>query len=164
MSDSVRPHKWQPTRLLHPWDFPGKNTGVGCNCLLHCMKVKSESEVTQSCPTLSDPKDCSLPGSSTHEIFQARVLEWIAIAFFKLIDYWLGNWLFCFQLYHLTHQKNRVWRFKTMREKKKKDICTLTFIVALFIIANIQKHPKWPLTDEWIKRMWYIDIKFEIDM
>ena len=64
-----------------PWDSPGKNTGVGCHCLLQCMKVKSESEVAQSCPTLCDPMDCSPPGSSTHEIFQARVLEWVAIAF-----------------------------------------------------------------------------------
>ena len=81
MSDSVRRHRLQPTRLPHPWDSPGKNTGVGCHCLLQCMKVKSESEAAQSCPTLSDPMDCSLPGSSTHGIFQARVLEWAAIAF-----------------------------------------------------------------------------------
>ena len=78
---TLRPHRRQPTRLLHPWDSPGKNTGVGCHFLLQCMKVKSESEVTQSCPTLSDPMDCNLPGSSVHEIFQARVLEWAAIAF-----------------------------------------------------------------------------------
>ena len=71
----------QPTRLPLPWDSPGKNTGVGCHFLLQCMKVKSESEVTQSCPTLSDPMDCSLPGSSVHGIFQARVLKWGAIAF-----------------------------------------------------------------------------------
>ena len=64
-----------------PWDSPGKNTGVGCHYLLQCMKVKSESEVAQSCPTLSDPMDCSLPGSSIRGIFQARVLEWGAIAF-----------------------------------------------------------------------------------
>ena len=81
MSDSVRPHKRQPTRLPHPWDSPGKNTGVGCHFLIQCMKVKSESEVAQSCPTLSDPMDCSPPGSSIHGIFQARVLEWGAIAF-----------------------------------------------------------------------------------
>ena len=81
MSDSVRPHRQQPTRLPCPWDSPGKNTGVGCRFLLQCMKVKSESEVTQSCPTLHDPVDCSLPGSSIHGIFQARVLEWGAIAF-----------------------------------------------------------------------------------
>ena len=81
MFDSVRPHRQQPTRLLHPWDSPGKNTGVGCHFLLQCMKVKSESEVTQSCPTLSDLMDCSLPASSIHGIFQAKVLEWGAIAF-----------------------------------------------------------------------------------
>ena len=81
MSDSVRPHRRQPTRLPRPWDSPGKNTGVRCHFLLQCMKVKSESEVTQSCPTPSDPMDCSLPGSSVHGIFQARVLEWGAIAF-----------------------------------------------------------------------------------
>ena len=66
MSDSVRPHRPQPTRLRCPWDSPGKNTGVGCHFLIQCMKVKSESEVAQSCPTLRDPMDCSLPGSSIH--------------------------------------------------------------------------------------------------
>ena len=66
MSNSVRPHRWQPTRLCRPWDSPGKNTGVGCHFLLQCMKVKSESEVAQSCPNLSDPMDCSPPGSSVH--------------------------------------------------------------------------------------------------
>ena len=124
MSDSVRPHRRQPTRLPRPWDSPGKNNGVGCHFLLQCIKVKvkslsrvqllatpwtaayqappslgfsrqeqwgglpfpspmhkSESEVAQSCPTLSDPMDCSLPGSSVHGILQARVLEWVAISF-----------------------------------------------------------------------------------
>ena len=120
VSDSVRPHRRQPTRLPCPWDSPGKNTGVGCHFLLECVKVKSlsrvrlcatpstathqaplslgfsrqehwsglpfpspmrESEVTQSCPTLSDPMDCSPPGSSVHGIFQARVLDWGAIAY-----------------------------------------------------------------------------------
>ena len=81
MSNSVWPHRRQPTRLSRPWDSPGKNTGAGCHFLLQCMKVKSESEVTQSCPTLSDPMDCSPPGSSVHGIFQARVLEWGATAF-----------------------------------------------------------------------------------
>ena len=80
---TVWPHRWQPPRLPHPWDSPGKNTGVGCHFLLQCMKVKSESEseVAQSSLTLRDPMDCSLPGSSIHGIFQARVLEWGAIAF-----------------------------------------------------------------------------------
>ena len=83
VSDSVRPHRRQPTRLPCPWDTPGKNTGVGCHFLLQLMEVKSESEVAQSCPTLSHPMDCSRPGSSVHGIFQARVLEWSAIAFYS---------------------------------------------------------------------------------
>ena len=80
MSNSLRPHRRQPTRLPCPWDSSGKNTGVGCHFLLQCMKVKSESEVAQSCLTLSDPMGCSPPGSSVHGIFQARGLEWGAIA------------------------------------------------------------------------------------
>ena len=86
MSDSVRPHRRQLTRLPCPWDSPGKNTGVGCHFLLQCMKVKSESEVAQSCLTLSDPMDCSLLGSSVHWIFQARVLEWGAITLDLRVD------------------------------------------------------------------------------
>ena len=81
MSDSVRPHRGQATRLPHPWDSPGRNTGVGYHFLLQCMREKSESEVAQLCPTLSNSIDCSLPSSSVHGIFQARVLEWCAIAF-----------------------------------------------------------------------------------
>ena len=81
MSDSVRPHRRQPTRIPRPWDSPGKNTGVGCHFLLQCMKVKSESEVAQLCLTLCDHTDCSLSGSSVLGIFQARVLEGVAIAF-----------------------------------------------------------------------------------
>ena len=88
MSDSVRPHRRQPTGLPGSWNYPGKNTGVGCHFLLQCMNVKSESEVAQSCPTLSDPMDCSLPGSSIHGIFQARVLEWGAIAFSITLTRW----------------------------------------------------------------------------
>ena len=88
MSNSVRPHGQQPTRLPRPWDSPGKNTGVGCHFLLQCKKVKSESEVAQLCPTLSDPMDCSLPDSSIHGIFQARVLEWGAIAFSVTANRW----------------------------------------------------------------------------
>ena len=80
----MRRHRRQPTRLLRPWDSPGKNTGVGCHFLLQCMKVKSESEVAQSCPTLSNPMDCSLPGFSVNGIFQARVLEWGATALSQL--------------------------------------------------------------------------------
>ena len=86
MSDSVRPHGLQPTRLPHPWNSQGKNTGVGCHFLLQCMKVKGENEVAQLCPTLRDPMDCSLPGSSVHGIFQARTLEWVVIAFSEEIS------------------------------------------------------------------------------
>ena len=77
----MRPHRRPPTRLPRPWDSPGKNTGAGCHFLLQCMKVKSESEVAQSCLTLSNPMGCSPPGPSIHGIFQARVLEWGSIAF-----------------------------------------------------------------------------------
>ena len=90
----MRPHRQQPTRLRRPWDSPGKNTGVGCHFLLQCIKVKSESEVAQSCPTLRDPMDCSLQGSSVHGVFQARVLEWGAIAFSEWTWVWVnsGSW------------------------------------------------------------------------
>ena len=89
MSNSVRPHRRQPTRLPRLWDSPGKNTGVGCRFLLQCMKVKSESEVAQPCLTLSDPMDRSLPESLVHVIFQARVLEWVAIAFSEMLMLYL---------------------------------------------------------------------------
>ena len=77
----MRPHRRQPTRLPRPWDSPGKNIRVGCHFPLQCMKVKSQSEVAQSYPTLRDPMDWILACSSVHGIFQARVLEWVAIAF-----------------------------------------------------------------------------------
>ena len=105
MSDSVRPHRQQPTRLSRPWDSPGKSTGVGCHLLLQCRKVKSESEVAQSCPSLHDPMDYSLPGSSVHGIFQARVLEWGAIAFsakcttLMKIYFSSSHWLILFKMW-----------------------------------------------------------------
>ena len=91
MSDSMGPHRRQPTRLPGPWDSPCKNTGVVCHFLLQCSKVKSESEVAQSCPTFSNPMDCSPPGSSIHGIFQARVLVWGAIAFSAISCIWYHN-------------------------------------------------------------------------
>ena len=93
MSDSVRPHRQQPTRLPCPWDSLGKNTGVGCHFLLHCMKVKNEREVAQSCPSPSDPMDCSPPGSSVHGVFQARVLEGgaIAVSNLRCTSYQMGT-------------------------------------------------------------------------
>ena len=91
-SPTVWPHRRQPTRLPCPRDSPGKNTGVGCHFLLQCMKVRSESEVAQLYPTLSDPMDCSLPGSSVQGIFQAGVLEWGAIAFFYHLTFFMYQW------------------------------------------------------------------------
>ena len=88
LRDSVQPHRWQPTRLPRPWVSPGKNTGVGCHFLLQCMKVKSESEVTQSCPTLSDLMDCSPPGSSIHGF--SRQEYWSGVS---LREAALKNWL-----------------------------------------------------------------------
>ena len=85
------PHRRQATRLPRPWDSPGKNTGVGCHFLFQCMKVKRESEVTQSCPTLSDPMDCSLPGSSIHGIFQAGVMEWGAMHVYNISEFFCQN-------------------------------------------------------------------------
>ena len=121
MSDSVRPHRLQPTRLPHPWDSPGKNTGVGCHFLLQCMKVKSESEVGQSCPTPSDPMDCSLPGFSNHGIFQARVLEWGAIAFSRAgciylaksgeADLWFLRLLLLYPLVYLVFLSRLIFSF-----------------------------------------------------
>ena len=113
MSDSVWPHRRQPTRLPHSWDSPSKNTGVGCHFLLQCMKVKSESEVSQSlqlCPSCSNPMDCSLPCSSIHGICQARVLEWGAIAFsnrlhdnINITFYALRNQKFVWLIYYNIH-------------------------------------------------------------
>jgi len=97
----MQPHRRQPTRLPRPWDSPGKNTAVGCHFLLQCMKVKSQSEVAQSCLIPSDPMDCSPPGSSVHGIFQARVLEWGAIAFSAGSTYLTSNVL----LWHLSIPK-----------------------------------------------------------
>ena len=132
VSDSVRPHRQQPTRLPRPWDSPGKNTGMGCHFLLQCKKVKSESEDAQSCPTLSNPMDCSPPGSSVHGIFQARVLEWVAIAFSKTslqdFKFWQQFSLVSFfGFYHTNLQKSTFTQtqpFKIPRSlrKEKKSI------------------------------------------
>ena len=120
VSDSVRPHRRQPTRLPHPWNSPGKNTGVGCHFLLQCMKVKSESEVALSCLTLRDPMDCSPPGSSVHGIFQARVLEWGAIVFSIILHYLYINLVF---LVHFTSFKG----FQKFCEIKKMPYTILEY-------------------------------------
>ena len=105
MSDSVWLHRRQPTRLPRPWDSPGKNTGVGCHFLLQCIKVKSESEITQSCLTLSNPMDCSLPGSSAHGIFQARVLSRV-----PLPSPFVSHALYLFYLYNNQWLKHSLYR------------------------------------------------------
>ena len=99
MSNSAQPHRRKPTRLPSPWDSLGKNTGVGCHFLLQCMKVKSDSEVAQSCLILRDPMDCSLPGASAHGIFQARVLGWVAIAYSYIFPNHFG--IFNFTTFYL---------------------------------------------------------------
>ena len=106
--NSVRPQRGQPTRLPHPWDSPGKNTGVGCHFLLHCMQVKSESEVTQSCLTPSDLMDGSIPDSSVHGICQARVLEWGAIAFSVICTRKPKNFVFIAMIWNQTHNISEV--------------------------------------------------------
>ena len=132
MSDSMRPHRRQPTSLPCPWDSPGKNTGVGCHFLLPCMKLKSESEVAQLYPTLSDPMDCSLPGSSIHGIFQARVLEWGAIHHFyhysktfskieELRKTWIHLWILIGM--YLSHDIGTFLSFK--RHHWRKEECVL---------------------------------------
>ena len=115
VSDSQQPHGLQPTRLLRPWDPPGKSTGVGCHFLVQCMKVKGESEVAQSCSTLSDPMDCSPPGSCVHGIFQARVLVWGAIDLFL---YLMTNTV-C--LTHRKYSANVLWMNEWMRKEKRKE-------------------------------------------
>ena len=137
-SSSLWPHGWQPTRLLCLWDSPGKSTGVGCHCLLQCIKVK-KSEVAQSCPTLSDPMDRSLPGSSVHGIFQARVLEWVAIAFSdinaRLLDWFSWMVIFitvcCFNCSILLAIVNLVLCV----------IYKLNFVIAMYVISQLVKNP-----------------------
>ena len=122
----MQPHRRQPTRLPRPWDSPGKNTGVSCHFLFQCMKVRRESEVTQSCLTLSDPMDCSPPGSSVHGIFQARVLEWGAIAFsnsqfstLSRLPWWLRQ-----QRIHLQSKRSRFdpWMGRSPGERNGKPL------------------------------------------
>ena len=134
MSDSVRPHRQQPSRLLCPWDSPGKNTGLGCHFLLQCIKVKSEREVAQSCLTLSDPMDCSLPGSSVHRIFQARVLEWGAIAFSR------PNYSLLFMLQLSTELRSCICFMVLLSMKycpyHETDVMMSIWLIALFYLLH----------------------------
>ena len=159
MSDSSRPHGLQPTRLPRPWDSPGKNTGVGCHFLLQCMKVKSESEVAQSCPTVSDPMDFSTPVPSVHGIFQARVLEWGAIAFSDLKTRTCYRSLSCLERQFLDnrsstldprlililvssqlHMLSRIFRVITKRFSKTCNYLKGFYYCSLFMIIYGQPH------------------------
>ena len=124
MSNSARAQRWKPTRLPRPWDSPGKNTGVGCHFLLQCTKVKSESEVTQSCPMLRDPMDCSLP---VHGIFQERVLEWSAIAFSMKWDKSIQMIYSLYQAKNLTHSGVAIWKADAIH---REDLVTHSSILA----------------------------------
>ena len=155
MSDSVRPHRRQPTRLPRPWDSPG-NTGVGCHFLLQCMKVKSEREVSQSCPTLCNPTDCSPPGSSVHGIFQARVLAiaviiWLDFCFYSCHPISLGASFLKLKIDHFTLLLFS--NFSKIQRKKNKKIkkimvhskysythpLDLTVIILLYLLLFIIK-------------------------
>ena len=100
---TLQPHRRKPTRLPRPWDSPGKDPGKDCHFFLQCMKVKSEREVAQLCPTLSDPMDYSLPASSVHGIFQARVLEWGVIAFSSVNFCYTTKWFMYTHIYSCSY-------------------------------------------------------------
>ena len=139
MSDSIRPHRRQPTRLPGPWDSPGKNTGVVCHFLLQCMKMKSESEVAQSCLTLSDPMGCSPPGSSIHGVFQAK-----------------NTGVGCHCLLRPYNPALSLLGIYPEETKIEKDTCTPKLTAALFTTPGTWKQPRCPSTDECIKKLWYI--------
>ena len=140
VSDRQWTHGLQPSRLLRPLDFPGKITGVGCHFLLQCMKVKSESEVSQSCLTLSDPMDCSPPGSSDHGIFQARVLDWGAIAF---SDLFTKAHLFTFHLKQLSVLHTMPYIVEMFLLKEYIQFHSYTFIFLLLTHNTHMIKPLW---------------------
>ena len=152
MSDSVWPHRWQPIRLPFPGILQAKNTGVGCHFLLQCVKVKSESEVVQSCPTLSDPMDCSLPGFSIHGIFQARVLEWGAIDFsysptnlittlIVRLYLFIGNYLLLFLEWE--GKRGNIFFLITKNQNADKSFAKMTVPWVLEERVIIQEYSKW---------------------
>ena len=171
MYDSVQPHRQQPTSFPCPWDSPGKNTGVGCHFLLQCMKVKSESEVAQTCPALSDPMDCSLPGPSNHGIFQARVLEWGAIAFSIFVLYLMSikdsrivfvvskirfgkcAWLIIYMLHlwhnlidcEVTHNSRQWWNRKSKQERITLNGVSSEAGVPMYLLMNLHICGEWAL-------------------
>ena len=167
MSESAWPHRRQPTRLPRPWDSPGKNTGVGCHFLLQGMKVKSESEVAQSCPTLSDPRDCSLPGSSVHGIFQARVLERVAFVFSSWVYivkchceyFWKKHSNFIFAIVSLSLE----WSLWVLCTWLKKILILLSFLflnlsLLMFLWSGWKKsyHSPYGKRGNWEKESWRV--------
>ena len=185
----MRPHRRQPTRLPRPWDTPGRNTGVGCHFLLQCMKGKSESEVAQSCPTLRGPMDCSLPGSSAHGIFQARVLEWGAVAFSIPLSTWNKRFLGLSWKLWISHHDlgwestdlNLLFLFLLALKGSQKDSShNRVFIVVIIIICEVHqsleslKHllylhfitnsHRWCFDYVWFHCiLWVVNILFSID-
>ena len=148
------PIRRQPTRLPCPWDSPGKNTGVVCHFRLQCMKVKSESEVAQSCLTPSDHMDCSLPGSSVLGFSRLELLEWVAIAFSEKTV-----WRFLKKLGIKPPYDSGIPLLGILypeENKIEKDTCIPLYTAALFTTARTWKQPRRPLTDELIKKFWYI--------
>ena len=145
----MRPHRRQPTRLPRPWDSPGKNTGVGCHFLLQCMKGKSESEDARSCPTLSDPMDCSPPGSSIHGIFQQEYWSGVPlpsphmsayICKFKAIPY--------YTYFKAQYKKMKwwtlrscwkiVWMYTCLRTHQNRNTCMMSHYIILFSPRMLQ--------------------------
>ena len=141
MSDSVRPHRWKPTRLPCPWASPGKNTGVGCHFLLQCMKVKSETEVTQSCPTLSDPMDCSLPGSTVHGIFRKQLINSTGRDYsipYTIPDQWTHFISLFLYVKFSGRSKQTFFRNKGLTRKKKKRAWSVLLCPTLVInVKNV---------------------------
>ena len=165
MSDSVRPHRRQSTRLPHPWDSPGKNTGVGCHVLLQCMKVKSESEMVQSCPTCSDPMDWSLPGSSIHGMFQARVLEWGAIAFSSSLmittQMAISTEPLSIKQFHLSHT---YFYYNFQKTQSAKFFCRVLWCVKAHKRPNVLTAPRKPCDCIiwWAVMFWTVQKDFTI--
>ena len=175
--------------LRRPWDSPGKNTGVGCHFLLQCLKEKSESEVAQLCPTLSDPMDCSLPGSSVHGILQTRILEWVAIPFsrgsFQPKDW---TWFSCiagrFFTVSTTKETLKVISLYLKRHRKsvkqmndREALCfgriTLAAVHRRYLSWQVQESrgplrslmssSKWEMILTW-GRQWHVDKRERMDM
>ena len=139
----------QPTRLRRPWDSPGKNTGVGCHFLRQCMKMKSESEVAQSCPTLCNPTDCSLPGSSIHSFSSHMVVLLSSLCIHVslcLSISWLPSFCICEQ-----RERERNWgegrKGKEKTEQRRKKPPPFHCFSLLHGSCLVSLHYQWPSWD-----------------